>query len=68
MEKAMEILKSRTLEELVNDFESTTDIENENIYTVRGWIMDEIQKRNPEGYEKFIDDFREDSELRNFVL
>ena len=68
MEKAIEILKTRTLEELVTDFESTTDIINENIYSVRGLLMNEIQKRNPDGYDKWLDDFREDSELRNFVL
>ena len=68
MEKAMEILKNRTLEELVNDFEATTDNNDPSIYEVREWLMKEIERRNPEGYNKWLDDFREDSELRNFVL
>ena len=68
MEKAMEILKSRTLEELVNDFEATTDNNDSSIYEVREWLMKEIERRNPEGYDKWLDDFREDNELRNFVL
>ena len=64
----MEILKNRTLEELVNDFEATTDNNDPSIYEVREWLMKEIERRNPEGYNKWLDDFREDSELRNFVL
>lgn len=42
---------------------------DENIPTVRGWLMDEIMKRNPEGFDKWLDsDYPADSELRKFVL
>ena len=53
---------------MVNDFEATTDNNDPSIYEVREWLMKEIERRNPEGYNKWLDDFREDSELRNFVL
>ena len=68
MEKAMEILKNRTLEELVSDFETTTDNNEPSIFEVREWLMKEIERRNPKGYDEWLDDFREDNELRNFVL
>ena len=44
MEKVKAILESRTLEELVKDFEATETTNDINIYQVRGWLMDEIQK------------------------
>ena len=69
MEKVKAILKSRTLEELVKDFEATETTNDINIYQVRGWLMDEIQKRNPTGYEKWLDSENcEDSELKNYIL
>ena len=68
MEKAMEILKNRTLEELVSDFEATTDNNEPSIFEVREWLMNEIERRSPKGYDEWLDDFREDNELRNFVL
>ena len=67
--KAMELLRTRTLEELVADFEATTNNNDKNIYTVRGWLMDAIQERNPEGFDKFLDcDNCEDDQLKLYVL
>ena len=62
------ILDNQTLEQLVEQFEMTTTLNGEHIPTVRGWLMDEIESRNPEGFNKFLDGFYKDSELRNFVL
>lgn len=61
-------LKSMTTEKLCELFELTTDMNDENIPTVRGWLMDEIAERNPEGFDKWIDEDAEDHNLRKYVL
>lgn len=53
---------------LVELFCLTTDMNDEYIPTVRGWIMDEIEKRNPEGFEKWLDEDADDSSLRKYIL
>ena len=65
-----EILKTMSLERLVELFESTTEGEIDvPTATVRGWLMDEIESRNPEGFDKWLDlEEPEDSELRKYVL
>lgn len=36
--------------------------------TVRGWIMDELERRNPEGFTAWLDqDAPRDEDLRRFV-
>ena len=44
-------LEKMTTEKLCELFELTGTMSDENIPTVRGWLMDEIMKRNPEGFE-----------------
>ena len=61
-------LKSMTTEKLCELFELTTDMNDESIPTVRGWLMDEIAERNPEGFDKWIDEDAEDRNLRKYVL
>ena len=77
MERTIEMLESiakkdlgsRTLEQLVDMFEETTTINEEEVYSVRGWLMDEIEKRNQIGFDKWLDlEEPEDEELRKYVL
>lgn len=66
---ARESLEGRTLQQLVDMFEETTMIDEDEIYSVRGWLMDEIEKRNPKGFDKWLDlEEPEDKELRKYVL
>ena len=66
---ARKMIAKLTLEELINEWEKTTDITDENIYTVRGWLMDELENRNPEGFEKWLDSENcEDGELKNYMM
>lgn len=68
-EIAMRSLEDRTLQQLVDMFEETTIINEEEICTVRGWLMDEIEKRNPKGFDKWLDlEEPDDKELRKYVL
>lgn len=54
--KARQMISKRTTEQLVNDFELTDNINDVNISSVRGWIMDEIElvvKISKEDYRYF---------------
>ena len=54
-EKAATILKARNTKDLIDDFVFTSKLNNSNVPTVRGWIMDELERRNPEAFAKWID-------------
>ena len=42
-----------TLETLIESFEATDSMHNPEIPTVRGWMMDEMERRNPRTGEMF---------------
>lgn len=67
--QARTIIARLTIEELINQWELTTNCEDENIYRVRGWLMDEIEKRSPEGFNSWLEsEYPADEELRTYVL
>ena len=67
--EAREMISNLTLSDLLDEWELTTNINSPNIYTVRGWLMDELEKRNPEAFNKWLDmDAPEDSDLRSFMI
>ena len=66
-QKAREILSNATLAELLDEWELTSEIDNPEIYTVRGWLMDELESRNPEAFNKWLDDYAEDETLREYM-
>lgn len=61
-------LKKMSTEKLVELFCQTTNMDDENIPTVRGWLMDEIEKRNPSGFDKWLEEDAEDASLGKYVL
>ena len=65
--EARELLKQQTLDDLLTQWELTAIYNNENIYTVRGWLMDELESRNPEAFNKWLDSYCEDFELRKYM-
>ena len=65
--KAREIISKQTLNELLTQWELTSVINDENIPTVRGWLMDELVKRNPEAFDKWLDSDAEDESLRDYM-
>ena len=67
-QKARELISKQTTEELLAQWELTNIVNDENIPTVRGWLMDELEKRNPEAFEKWLDDYAEDDELRKYMI
>ena len=72
--KAAEMLKNRTTTQLIDDLilagkqmDATRDAEKRtNLATVRDWIMDELEERNPEAYDAWIESYDEDEDLRKY--
>lgn len=54
-EKARAMIKSRTTDSLIVSFIMTGYSNDENVPTVRGWIMDELEARNPDAFAAWID-------------
>ncbi len=64
-----ESLKAMSLKKLVELFESTTNMKDAMIATVRGWLMDAIEAKNSEGFDAWLDsEDNTDESLRAYVL
>lgn len=64
--KARELVAGRTTEQLITDFELTNKSKDPYIYIVRGWLMDELEKRDAEAFDKWIDSY--DDSPRKYYL
>lgn len=62
-EKAQKMLRERSTRNLITDFLLTNYKSDPEIYTVRGWIMDELERRNPEAYSTWLDLWAPDEDL-----
>ena len=68
MNKHQELISKRTNEELIRDWIilDTLAIDSK-VVTVRGWLMDEIEKRWPEEFDKWIDNCDKDDNIENYI-
>lgn len=67
--KAPEKLRGLTLDQLLNAWESTEFLHTPETPIVRGWLMDELERRNPEAFSAWLDqDAPEDSQLRQYII
>lgn len=67
--KAKEMISNLTLPELLDEWEMTSNINTMEIYTIRGWLMDELQKRNPNGFNAWLDtDDCSDNKLKYYMM
>lgn len=67
--KAQAMIKAKTTRQLIDTFILTGVVNDPHIYTVRGWIMDELESRNPEAFEAWLESdeyFPEDESLYKF--
>ena len=60
-------LKHYSTERLLDLWEMTTTNSDHNIPAVRGWLMDEIERRFPEAFEKWLGGDAEGGTLRKFI-
>lgn len=56
-EKARKMIAGLSVKSLVEQFELTNEVTGENVSVVRGWLMDELEKRDPKAFDKWIDDY-----------
>lgn len=60
---AQAMLATRTMSELLTCWALTEVAEmTPELPTVRGWIMDELQRRDPEAYDRWMDDENPDAQ------
>lgn len=68
MEKVKALMASRSMEDLVKDFEVTEDMQIScELAEVRGWIMDELERRDEEAFWKWIDEGYSESPRKYFL-
>lgn len=65
--QARDMIAAQTTTDLFDEWELTINSNDPQIPTIRGWLMDEFEKRNPEGFEKWLDGNALDEELRYYV-
>lgn len=68
--KARSMLSRLSLEQLIKEFDMTEGMPASfELSMVRGWIMDELEKRNPTAYDKWLDmDYPTNKALRELYL
>lgn len=68
--KARAMLSRLLLEQLIKEFDMTEDMPaGFELSMVRGWIMDELEKRNPMAFDKWLDmDYPTNKALRELYL
>lgn len=67
-ERAKFIIGTMPTDKLLDLWETTTYIDDPYIPTVRGWLMDEFEKRCPDAFAAWMDtDECRDEDLRKFV-
>lgn len=53
--KARKLIAGQKTPDLITQFELTEISTDSHIYMVRGWLMDELEKRNPDAFVRWID-------------
>ena len=53
--KARTLIAEQNTTDLITQFELTEVSTDEHIYMVRGWLMDELEKRNPDAFWAWVD-------------
>ena len=56
----------KLLEDIIRDFELTEHINNPEMPMIRGWYMDELENRDAEAFDKWLDSKEESP--RKFYL
>lgn len=66
-EEARQLICGMRTEALIEVWEKTSELNTPDIPMVRGWLMDEFERRFPKAYDKWLDESAEDMELRNYI-
>lgn len=67
--KARNMIKEKSTEQLLDLWMMISNTVSVDAAMVRGWLMDELEVRNPEGFDKWLDtDECKDEELAQYIL
>ncbi len=66
-QQARNLVAAQKTSQLLDQWEMTSSMDDPYISTIRGWLMDELEKRFPEQFDKWLDSECRDEELRNFI-
>lgn len=61
-------LKKLTTGQLLDAWKLTSKTNDEDAYTVRGWLMEEFERRYPEAWNKWHEGDALDETLREYIL
>ena len=69
---ALAMIQLRSTKDLIRDFILTgvmidSQHHDPNLFTVRGWLMDEIERRDPKGYCLWLDSDEDDEALTKYI-
>lgn len=65
--RARNTLKAMATTDLIDTFIKTGESKDSNIYIVRGWLMDELEERDPEAFDRWLEsDFNNDEDITKF--
>lgn len=68
-QKARGMISNLTLPELLDEWELTNKMKvSVECAMVRGWLMDELESRNPKAFDEWLEDEAEDTELRYYMM
>jgi len=51
----IELIKKLSTKQIIEAFNMTNEMKDESIPTVRGWLMDELEQRDPSAFLNWID-------------
>lgn len=59
-QKARRMLEGRSMSQLLNDWDILDEMPiNEEVAIARGWLMDELERRDAKAFDAWIDDYDE---------
>lgn len=64
--RARKIISMQSLDKLIEQFELTETNNDPYIPTVRGWLMDELESRDPDAFDTWLES-EEDSPRKFFI-
>ena len=67
-ELARKKIAAQSTEQLLDQWELTGHMDGPNVPTVRGWYMDELEKRFPEQFDRWLEESNEDGDLRRYIF
>lgn len=68
MTKQQALITSRTNAQLVQDWVAIETLKmSKEVAMVRGWLMDEIEKRFPVEFDKWMENCMDDDNIENYI-